>query len=39
MLKCFKEPVFKIIQNSGHLSNLENPGVFNKAVLEFLKKV
>jgi 3-oxoadipate enol-lactonase len=34
---CFKNPELKIIKNAGHLSNLENPDDFNKAVLDFIK--
>lgn len=33
-----KNSEFKVIQNAGHLSNLEKPGEFNKLAEEFLKK-
>jgi pimeloyl-ACP methyl ester carboxylesterase len=28
---------FVVVPDSGHLSNLENPGEFNRALLEFLR--
>ena len=36
MKKCFENPDLKIIQNAGHLSNLENPDEFNNAISDFL---
>ena len=34
-----KWSIFKIIPNAGHLSNIENPGEFNIAVLHFLSQI
>lgn len=39
MTKCFLNPQLKIIPDSGHLSNMENPVEFNKAILDFLNKL
>lgn len=30
---------FKIIPKAGHMSNLENPEIFNHNLLEFLEKI
>ncbi len=35
----FKNAEMKIIENSGHLSNMENPAMFNKYLREFLEKI
>lgn len=39
MKKCFKAPEFKILQNAGHLSNIENPEEFNNSIINFLNKL
>jgi len=36
MHKAIKGSTLKILENTGHLSNMENPNMFNKHVAEFL---
>lgn len=36
--KAFKNSELKIIEKSGHMSNIENPGLFNSTLNNFLKK-
>ena len=37
--KLIKNSEFKIINNAGHLSNIENPKEFNLAIIDFISKV
>jgi 3-oxoadipate enol-lactonase len=37
MLEAIKDARLEIIDNAGHISNLEQPEAFNQALLEFLR--
>ena len=39
MSKALPRATMRLIPNAGHLSNLENPSVFNAFLIEFLKKL
>ncbi len=39
MAKRINGSVLKVIANAGHLSNIEQPGAFNRVLLEFLQSI
>jgi len=39
MHKCIKGSLLKVIPESGHISNMEQPEAFNEALLKFIAYV
>ena len=37
--ELIKNSKFLVINDVGHLTNIENPKIFNKKVLQFLKEI